>query len=209
MKDGNLTERPPLTLQRLIQLLNQDLACEYQAIIACIVYSEVLRRASYTTVAEELERHAADEFQHAKGLAEQIAYLGGIPCTLATAVKPTPDPLALSHPEPDNQAASVGQVRYSITRGGEPSELDFSATVRAIIVQEHEHEMSMAAALGMDLLPLVARRRRKMLRSKDDLSRPQAAGSRCQRGAKRDSSRLASPQAGGLQHRKRREPKED
>lgn len=82
MKDNEPTSPAPLTRQQLIRELNRDLACEYRAIVGYIVYSEVLKRASHTAVAVELERHAADEFQHAKGIARQIVRLGGTPCAI-------------------------------------------------------------------------------------------------------------------------------
>jgi hypothetical protein len=50
-----------MTRQQLIELLNGDLSREYQAIIAYVVYSQVLKGAEYMTVAEELERHAKEE----------------------------------------------------------------------------------------------------------------------------------------------------
>jgi len=148
MKDDNSTPHPRLTRNRLIQLLNRDLACEYQAIIAYVLYSEVLRRASFTMLAEELERHAIDEFQHARGIARQIVYLGGIPCTFATAVKPAPDPLASSQTEPHNERPGVGQARSLVGAAGPFRDLDFCAALRAIIVPELE--IAQAATLGMD-----------------------------------------------------------
>jgi len=54
-----------ITREQMIQLLNEDLAGEYQAIIAYTVYSQVLKDAAYTDIARELERHAAEELQHA------------------------------------------------------------------------------------------------------------------------------------------------
>ena len=40
-----------LTREQMIQLLNEDLAGEYQAIIAYTVYSQVLKGAAYTDIA--------------------------------------------------------------------------------------------------------------------------------------------------------------
>lgn len=65
---------------QLIRMLNQDLANEYQAIVAFIVYSQILKRAAYADIARELELHAAEDFQHAKNLSNQIYCLGGVPC---------------------------------------------------------------------------------------------------------------------------------
>src|SRR3954454_16793743 len=78
-----------LTREQLINLLNEDLAREYQAIIAYVVYYQVLKGAEYMSIADELEVHAGEELQHAITLANQIDYLGGMP-------KVTPKPVKTS-----------------------------------------------------------------------------------------------------------------
>jgi hypothetical protein len=47
--------------QQLIKDLNDDLAREYQAIIAYVVYSQTLKGAAYMANAAELEKHAAEK----------------------------------------------------------------------------------------------------------------------------------------------------
>src|SRR4051794_39371487 len=74
-----------LTRQQLVDLLNEDLAREYQAIIAYVVYSQVIKGAAYMNIAGELEKHAQEELAHALIISKQIDYLGGMPC-----VKPKP-----------------------------------------------------------------------------------------------------------------------
>ncbi|HXS77234.1 MAG TPA: ferritin-like domain-containing protein, partial [Terracidiphilus sp.] len=66
-------------VQDLINALNEDLAREYQAIIAYTVYSNVLKGAKWMSIAGELKKHAAEELQHALIVADQIDYLGGMP----------------------------------------------------------------------------------------------------------------------------------
>src|ERR1700744_6660701 len=67
------------TRKDLIALLNEDLAREYQAVIAYVTYSQVLKGASYMNIAAELAVHATEELQHALTLAHQIDYMGGMP----------------------------------------------------------------------------------------------------------------------------------
>ena len=76
-----------LTREQLIELLNEDLEREYQAIISYVVYSQVLKGAEYMNIADELEVHAGEELQHAITLANQIDYLGGMPKTTPKPVK--------------------------------------------------------------------------------------------------------------------------
>ena len=54
-----------ITRERLINLLNEDLAREYQAIIAYVIYSQVLKGPQYMSIAAQLEQHAAEELKHA------------------------------------------------------------------------------------------------------------------------------------------------
>ena len=68
-----------ITRDQLAQLLNEDLSREYQAIIAYVVYSQVLKGAEYMNIADQLEQHAHQELQHALILSRQIDYLGKMP----------------------------------------------------------------------------------------------------------------------------------
>ena len=58
-----------ISRDRLAELLNEDLSREYQAIIAYVVYSQVLKGAEYMAIAEELEVHAGEELKHALTIA--------------------------------------------------------------------------------------------------------------------------------------------
>src|SRR5215813_1126381 len=80
MADATMTrERQTTTRQQLIELLNEDLSREYQAIIAYVVYSQVLKGAAYMNIAKELEKHAGEELAHALTISKHIDYLGGMP----------------------------------------------------------------------------------------------------------------------------------
>src|SRR5271167_4242190 len=72
-------EVPKITRNELIDLLNEDLAREYQAIIAYVVYSQVLKGPEFMNIADQLETHAQEELKHALILSRQIDYLGKMP----------------------------------------------------------------------------------------------------------------------------------
>ena len=63
---------PNVSRERLIELLNEDLAREYQAVIAYVVYSQVIKGAAYMNIAAELEKHAQEELSHALINFEQL-----------------------------------------------------------------------------------------------------------------------------------------
>ena len=53
-----MAEPKNISRDRLAELLNEDLSREYQAIIAYVVYSQVLKGAEYMNIADQLETHA-------------------------------------------------------------------------------------------------------------------------------------------------------
>jgi bacterioferritin len=140
-----------ITRKQMVRLLNEDLAGEYQAIIAYTVYSQVLKGAAYTDIARELELHAAEELQHAIKIAKQIDYLGGMPCVTPKPVKTSSDPVEMLRADLENERVTVGRYRERIRQAEAMGEFALSETLRAIIVQEQEHEIDLAAALGIDV----------------------------------------------------------
>src|SRR5262245_46844074 len=86
-----------VTRELLIERLNEDLAREYQAIIAYVVYSQVLKGPEYMSIAGELEKHAREELEHALVIAQQIDYLGGMPTV-------TPRPVRTSEKAEDRKS---------------------------------------------------------------------------------------------------------
>ena len=142
-----------ISRERMIELLNEDLAGEYQAIIAYTVYSQVLKGAAYTDIARELELHAGEELQHAINIAKQIDYLGGMPCVTPKPVTTSNDPVTMLRADLENERITVGRYRERIRQAEAMGEFALSATLRAIIVQEQEHEIDLAAALGINVPP--------------------------------------------------------
>jgi bacterioferritin len=142
-----------ITREQMIQLLNEDLAGEYQAIIAYTVYSQVLKGAAYTDIARELEAHAGEELAHAIKIAKQIDYLGGMPGVTPKPVKTSNDPVAMLCADLENERETVGRYRERIRQAEAMGEFALSETLRAIIVQEQEHEIDLSAALGINVPP--------------------------------------------------------
>ena len=151
-----------ITRERMIQLLNEDLAGEYQAIIAYTVYSQVLKGAAYTDIARELETHAGEELAHALKIAKQIDYLGGMPGVTPKLVKTSNDPVTMLRADLENERETIVRYRERIKQAEEMGEFALSETLRSIIVQEQEHEIDLSAALGIDV-PLINQAKEKKL----------------------------------------------
>ena len=155
MNKENITAGSNITREQMVQLLNEDLAGEYQAIIAYTVYSQVLKGAAYTDIARELEAHAGEELQHAIKIARQIDYLGGMPCAAPKPVKTSSDPVAMLRADLENERETVGRYRERIRQAEAMGEFALSEILRGIIVQEQEHEIDLSAALGINVpLPI-------------------------------------------------------
>ena len=140
-----------ITREQMVALLNEDLAGEYQAIIAYTVYSQMLKGAAYTDIARELEAHAGEELAHAIKIAKQIDYLGGTPCVTPKPVKTSNDAVTMLRADLENERVTVGRYRERIQQAEAMGEFALSEILRAIIVQEQEHEIDLASALGIDV----------------------------------------------------------
>jgi bacterioferritin len=151
MTKDNIRTESTITREQIIQLLNEDLAGEYQAIIAYTVYSQVLKGAAYTDIARELEAHAGEELAHAIKIAKQIDYLGGMPCVTPKPVKTSTDAVEMLRADLENERATVGRYRDRIRQAEAMGEFALSETLRSIIVQEQEHEIDLSAALDIDV----------------------------------------------------------
>jgi len=144
-KDG------PISRKELIALLNEDLAREYQAIIAYVVYSQVLKGAEYMTIAKELEVHATEELAHALTISKQIDYLGGMPTVVAKPVKTSKKPKDMLRFDLDNETETIGHYRQRVRQCEALGEFALAEQLREILVQEQEHQIDLATALGEDV----------------------------------------------------------
>jgi bacterioferritin len=140
-----------ITREQMVQLLNDDLSREYQAIIAYVVYSQVIKGAEYTDIARELEKHAGEELSHAIKIAKQIDYLGGSPVVEPQPVKTSDDPKVMLRADLENERNTVANYRQRILQAEAMGEFALSETLREIIVQEQEHEIDLASALGIEV----------------------------------------------------------
>ena len=142
--------KPPASLTRkdLIAQLNEDLAREYQAIIAYVVYSQVLTGAEYMTIAKELEIHASEELAHALKIAKHIDYLGGMPTATPKPVKLSDDAKTMLRADLANESDTIRNYRERLRQCEALSEFAIAEDIREILRQEQEHLIDLATALG-------------------------------------------------------------
>jgi bacterioferritin len=142
---------PTSDRQQLINDLNDDLAREYQTIIAYVVYSQTLKGAAYMAIAAELEKHASEELAHAITIAKHIDYLGGTPTVATKPVKQTDDATEMLKADLENENETVRNYRKRVQQCETLGEYGIAEDIREILRQEQEHQSDLATALGIDV----------------------------------------------------------
>jgi bacterioferritin len=139
-----------ITRQKMIRLLNEDLAREFQAVIAYVVYSQTMKGAKFQSIAGELKKHASEELDHAIQIAKQIDYFNGTPVTVPKRVKLSDKPEDMLRFDLQNEADTIKAYRQRIRQADAMGEFGLSEVLRKIIAQEQEHLTDLADALGID-----------------------------------------------------------
>ena len=140
-----------LSRKELAKLLNEDLAREYQAIIAYVVYSQVLTGAEYMSIADQLQIHAAEELKHALIISRQIDYLGEMPTVTPKPVKTSEDAREMLRFDLDNENETIRHYRDRVRQCEALGEFAMAEQIREILVDEQDHQIDLATALGEDV----------------------------------------------------------
>ena len=151
MPDPKPEQSHEKAVQALIDALNEDLAREYQAIIAYTVYSNVLSGAQWMNIAAELKVHATEELQHAMIIADQIDYLGGMPTGTPKEVKLSEKAEDMLRFDLDNETETIRNYRQRVKQAEVLGHYALAEQLRQIITQEQDHQHSLATALGIDV----------------------------------------------------------
>ncbi len=144
-------QSPAISREQLAALLNEDLSREYQAIMAYVIYSQVLKGAQYMSIAGELEKHAEEELKHALVISKQIDYLGGMPTTRVEPVRTSEKAEEMLRFDLDNENNTVRNYRERVRQCESLGEYAMAEHIREILRDEQEHQIDLATALGMDV----------------------------------------------------------
>jgi bacterioferritin len=139
-----------VTRTQLVELLNDDLSREYQAIIAYVVYSQVLKGAQYMSIADELEKHAHEELAHALTISKHIDYLGGMPTAAAKSVQLSEKAEVMLRADLDQENETIRAYRERVRQCEALGEYAIAEDIREILREEQEHQIDLATALGED-----------------------------------------------------------
>ena len=139
-----------ISRDKLAALLNEDLSREYQAIIAYVVYSQVLKGAQYMNIADQLATHAQQELEHALTISRQIDYLGKMPTVTPKPVRTSDDPKQMLRFDLDNENETIRNYRDRVRQCEALGEFAMAEQIRQILIQEQDHQIDLATALGID-----------------------------------------------------------
>jgi len=152
---GGTAARPgvetEITREKLIEFLNEDLGREYQAIISYVVYSQVLKGAEYMNIAAELEKHAQEELSHALTISKQIDYLGGMPTVQPKQVRTSEKARDMLQFDLENETETIRNYRNRVSQCEALGEYAMAEHIREILMQEQEHQIDLATALGIEV----------------------------------------------------------
>jgi bacterioferritin len=157
------TDENEVSRDRLAELLNEDLAREYQAIIAYVVYSQVLKGPEYMDIAAQLEIHAKQELDHALTLSRQIDYLGKMPSVTPKPVRTSKNAKDMLRYDLDNENETIRNYRDRIPQCEALGEYALAEQIRQILMQEQDHQIDLATALGEDVPDLSGGPKRRPL----------------------------------------------
>ncbi|MGH9502937.1 MAG: ferritin-like domain-containing protein [Terriglobales bacterium] len=149
-----------ISRERLAELLNEDLSREYQAIIGYVVYSQVLKGAEYMNIADQLALHAKQELDHALTISRQIDYLGQMPTVTPKPVKTSDDPKEMLGFDLNNENETVRNYRDRVRQCEALGEFAMAEQIRQILMQEQDHQIDLATALGKEVPNVGARVKR-------------------------------------------------
>lgn len=165
-KPAQIENENEVSRDRLGELLNEDLSREYQSIISYVVYSQVLNGAEYMDIANQLEIHAKQELDHALTISRQIDYLGKMPAITPKPVRTSKDAKEMLRFDLENENETIRNYRDRIRQCEALGEFAMAEQIRRILVQEQDHQIDLATALGEEVPDLSARAQTRTMRAR-------------------------------------------
>ena len=110
-----------------------------------------MKGAQYMNIAKELEVHAAEELAHALTISKQIDYLGGMPTVVPKPVKTSERQKDMLRFDLEAENETIRNYRERVRQCEALGEYALAEQIRQILVQEQEHQIDLATALGEDV----------------------------------------------------------
>ncbi|MFQ6611633.1 MAG: bacterioferritin [Fidelibacterota bacterium] len=135
-------------LGSILKALNKDLEWEYAAGIQYIQHSAVMTGPEYESVIKELIIHSQEEMAHAVMIADQIAFLGGVPSVAVENIVASPDNITMLEQDLRGEQQAIDGYKERIWQAEQLREYGLRRTLEDILIQEEEHKRDLLTALG-------------------------------------------------------------
>jgi bacterioferritin len=116
-----------------------------------VVYSQVLKGAEFMSIAGQLELHANQELKHALIISQQIDYLGKMPTVVAKPVRTSEKARDMLRFDLENENETIKNYRQRVRQCEALGEFAMAELIRKILVEEQDHQIDLATALGEDV----------------------------------------------------------
>jgi bacterioferritin len=110
----------------------------------------VLKGAEYMSIADQLEIHAQQELKHAITIARQIDYLGKMPIVVPRPVRISEEAEEMLRYDLNNENETIRNYRSRVRQCEQLGEFAMAEQIRQILVEEQDHQIDLATALGED-----------------------------------------------------------
>jgi bacterioferritin len=137
-----------MDIESFVELLNEDLQTEFQSIVQYTNHVATITGPEYLSIIDELKVHLGQELSHAQILAEQVAFLGGIPTTEVQKVAATQDSRAALEADLALEADQLERYRQRFAQANELGKADVAEAIRPLLEQTQEHVRDLETALG-------------------------------------------------------------
>ena len=133
---------------KLVELLNDDLSTEFRSIVQYVQHFATVTGPEYQAVVELLRPHLGQELEHARVLAEQIAFLGGTPTTVVPEVPSERDPQRALELDLELEQHQLEGYRERVEQAESIGLPDVSEALRPLLEQTQDHVRDLQGALG-------------------------------------------------------------
>lgn len=133
---------------KFVDLLNEDLTSEYQSIVQYNLHISTVTGPEFVSTVDELTKHLSQELEHARVLAAQVSFLGGVPTTTVGEVAQPGGSRAALEADLDLETSQLARYRERFAQANELGLADVAEALRPVLEQTQEHVQDLRTALG-------------------------------------------------------------
>ena len=136
-----------MTRKELIDALNGDLEMEYRSIVQYVQHIGSVKGAKYQQTVNELASHVNQELEHAKTLACQIDFLGGVPSNAVQPFETLTEPRAALTQDLELEELQLQRYRERTEQANALGLPDVAEALAPLMEQTQEHVRDLRSAI--------------------------------------------------------------